>query len=172
MLGILLDFLAAYLLRKYFSTKLQYFFGGLIAGIVNSTVSSFLIGMWLNVPPVYVVFNAGSGALGHTLCIFFFLYIYARSSARKSEKAAAAVEAVAQDAHWDANEARIISEILQRHQHIDLSSVPHNNFLEDNLLRLSNEEIIEKLREGYFDEYAIPSALRVLRNRSKIHTEN
>ena len=93
MLGILLDFLAAYLLRKYFSTKLQYFFGGLIAGIVNSTVSPFLIGIWWNVPPVYVVFNAGSGALGHLLCIFFFLYIYARSSAKKSEKAAAAVDA-------------------------------------------------------------------------------
>ena len=93
MLGILLDFLAAYLLRKYFSTKLQYFFGGLIAGIVNSTVSPFFIGIWWTVPPVYVVFNAGSGALGHILCIFFFLYIYARSSAKKSEKAAAAVDA-------------------------------------------------------------------------------
>lgn len=167
MLAILLDTLAAYLLRKYFSTKLQYFFFGIIAGVINSAVSAFLMGALLNETPSAVVVSALSGAFLHPILIFIFLYIDLRFISKKLKRNAAIAAANAEDEYWDANEGRIIDEVLKSHQSIDLSVAERNEILEDNLARLPTEEIIEKIKRKHFAEDAIPSVLRVLSSRKK-----
>jgi hypothetical protein len=172
MLAILLDALAAYLLRKYFSTKIQFFFAGLVAGILISMASAFLMGMWLNEPPAAVILGALTGAFLHPLLIYIFLYLDLRFISKKLKKAAVIAEEAAKDAEWDANEARVISELLENYRHIDLNSATQNPMLEDNLRRLPIEEVVEKLRKKYFDEESIPSVLRVLRNRQTTNVQN
>jgi hypothetical protein len=168
MLAILLDALAAYLLKKYFSTKIQYFFAGLVAGILISATSAVLMGMWLNEPPAAVMLGALTGAFLHPLFIYIFLYFDLRFNSKKLKKAAV----IAEEAYWDANEARVISELLENYRHIDLNSDPQNSMLEDNLRRLPIEEVVEKFRKKYFDEESIPSVLRVLRNRLTTNVQN
>ena len=163
MIAIVLDILAAYLLRRYFSTKFQYFFMGVIAGVINATIGAFLVGIWLDEPPGTVLMGALSGALYHTLFIFLFLFCDLRFIAKKSKREALKAE----DKYWDANGERIITDVLKNHQGIDLSVASRNEILEENLTRLSTEEIIERIQKKHFSDDAIPSALRVLNSRKK-----
>lgn len=163
MIAIILDFLAAYVLKRYFSTKLQYFFMGLIAGVITATAGAFLVGMWLDEPPGVIATRALSGVVPHTLFIFICLFFGLRLDAKKVNKQALKDE----EKYWDENEQRVITDVLKNNQGVDLSAAPHNEALEENLARLSTEEIVERLQNKNFADVSVPSVLRVLSSRKK-----
>lgn len=165
MIAIALDFLAAYALKKYFSTKRQYFLMGLIAGVTNAMAGAFLVGMWLDEPPGVIVTRALSGVLPHTIFIFICLFFALRLDANKANKRALADE----EKNWDEDEQRVITDVLKNNQDVDLSIASRNEALEENLARLSTEEIIERIQSKNFAVASIPSALRVLRSRKKVN---
>lgn len=164
MIAIVLDFLAAYVLKRYFSTKLQYFFMGLIAGVINATAGAFLVGIWLDEPPGVIATRALSGVVPHTLFIFICLFFALRLDVQKAKKQALKNE----EEYRDESEQRVITDVLKNNQGVDLSAAPRDEALEENLARLSTEEIIGRMQNKNFADASIPSVLRVLDSRKKI----
>ena len=61
----------------------------------------------------------------------------------------------------------MITNVLENFRGVDLT-VARNRNLEENLNKISTEEIVERLNKKNFSDDAIPSALRVLKNRLEI----
>ena len=166
MIAILLDFLAAALIRRRFSSKLMYLLVGFVAGILSSSIGAFLVGFWLDERPGQILLRAISGAIPHTVLIYILLILDSWDFKRLARKKAAIELANANDKYWEENEQSVIINTLETYRDIDLTVVP-NQILEENLTKLSTEEIIERLSKKNFSDDAIPSALRVLKNRMK-----
>ncbi len=167
MIAILLDLFAVYLMRRYFSSKIMYLLLGLVAGLLSSAVGSFVVGLWLDETPGIILVKAISGAGPHTLLIYIFIFLDSWDSKRRAQKKAAIESLNAQDKYWEANEKIIITRVLESYQSIELSAITRNEILEENLTRLSTDEIVERLNKKHFSDDAIPHALRVLSNRLK-----
>ena len=167
MIAIFLDLLAAYLIRRRFSSKVMYLLMGFLAGILSSTVGSFLVGYWLDERPGQILIRAISGVIPHSLFIYILLFLDSWSSKRLTKKNAAIDLSNARDRYWEKNEQIVIAKVLKNYRSVDLT-VTRNLILEENLTKISTEEIVERLSKNSFSDDAIPSALRVLENRLKI----
>lgn len=165
MLAIILDWFAAIYLRKHFSTKLQYFFMGVLVGAINSAISAYIVGTLLNDKPGQIVISGLTGAIYHPLLIFFFIFLQLRKASKKAQKEAAVSANVAANSYWDANESLIIKGILKENEHIDLDTAERNLSLEENLSNIPTEDIIKNIQKNYYSEEAIPSVLRSLKSR-------
>jgi hypothetical protein len=166
MIAILLDLLAAALIRRRFSSKLMYLLVGFVAGILSSSIGSFLVGFWLDERLGQILLRAISGAIPHAVLIYIFLILDSWDFKRLARKKSAIELANANDKYWEENEQSVIINTLETYRDIDLTVV-RNQILEENLTKLSTEEIVERLHKKNFSDDAIPSALRVLRNRLK-----
>jgi hypothetical protein len=167
MISILLDLLAAYFIRRKFTSKVMYLLLGFFAGILSSTIGSFLVGFWVDESPGQILLRAISGVIPHTLFIYISLLVGSWESKRREKKKAAIELSNASDKYWEENEQVVITNILENYRTIDLA-IARNQMLEENLTKLSTEEIVDRLNKKNFSDDAIPSALRVLRNRLEI----
>lgn len=167
MIAILLDLLAVYLIRRRFSSKVMYLLMGFIAGIFSSTVGSFLVGYWFDERPGQILIGAIAGVIPHSLFIYISLFLDSWDAKRRAKKKAAIELSNASDRYWEENEQLVITNVLENFRGVDLT-VARNRTLEENLTKISTEEIVEKLNKKNFSDDAIPSVLRVLKNRLKI----
>jgi hypothetical protein len=166
LVSIVIDTLAAYLLRRFFSSTLLHLLLGGVAGAISAIVGSLVAGIGLDESLGVVVLRALSGP-PHILFIYIFVFSGVWFDKRRARKKATLEAMKAEDRYWEEHEVDIINEILNEHKSMDLSVPAKNEVLEENLGRLSTEDIVERIQKKHFSEDAIPSALRVLKNRLK-----
>ena len=125
------------------------------------------MGFWFDEKPGQILMSAISGVVPHTLFVYISLLLDSWNSNRSAKKNEAIELSNAGDRFWEENEQLVITAILKNYQRVDLNASARNKMFEENLARLSTEEIVDRLNRNNFSEDSIPSALRVLSNRLK-----
>jgi hypothetical protein len=163
MISLILAVAFAYFLEKKYQKLWEILLYGLLAGLAVPISSSLLLLAFASqdISIALITFNVLSGVIPYTLLIYFFIWL----SRRVKRKAVAVKSDEMAGKYWEQNEKEAILRTLEKHDISEVEAKPHNSSLEENIDKLSTEELVEKLNQNYFTYESVPSVLRVLKRR-------
>lgn len=158
MLAILLDSVLAYLIYKRGINNLQSTIAAFLGGTMIAAITTIGVEVFVERKPAESIVQFLVGCLLHPIFILLLLYFF-----RRKQRARQAIQEEQRQDETDYS--RAIQALLDTHKHyLDREVVIDPDF-QDRLERESTDVLIDKVRNEYFRDEALPAVLQILKSR-------